>query len=303
VAEQMNSGLHEPGSKKTRWRAIARSVRGVSHSRTGLPNQDAISCIPTGGPVPISILAIADGHGSPRCFRSGLGAALAVQAAIAECEGSLIMSADPGNPLVMKEGAEQSLPAAIVHHWRGSVTNHFSHNPFSAEELEAVETARGAAERESVETNALLSYGATLLTVLATESFILYLQLGDGDILAIFEEGRVERPLPHDKRLIANETTSLCLPNAEREFRFELDALPENKPALIMLSTDGYANSFVDDDAFRKVGSDFLRLIRDQGLGAVDENLEAWLNETSKSGSGDDISVGLAYRVEENTSA
>ena len=64
-------------------------------------------------------------------------------------------------------------------------------------------------------------------------------------------------------------------------------------PALILLSTDGYSNSFQDEAGFLKVGSDLLHMIRTTagGLDMVKEHLVAWLTESTYAGSGDDITV------------
>ena len=67
-------------------------------------------------------------------------------------------------------------------------------------------------------------------------------------------------------------------------------------PALVMLSTDGYANCFGDDEDFFKVGADFLDYLRAEGVAFVGEKLEEWLRQSSRDGSGDDITVGLAVR-------
>ena len=73
----------------------------------------------------------------------------------------------------------------------------------------------------------LHAYGATLLVLMVTEQFALYLQLGDGEMLIVTESPshrnpaqpffEVSRPLPKDESLIANETTSLCRDDAKRE--------------------------------------------------------------------------------------
>ena len=65
-------------------------------------------------------------------------------------------------------------------------------------------------------------------------------------------------------------------------------------PALIMLSTDGYANCFGDDEAFFKVGGDFLEYLKAEGPSFVRDKLADWLQQSSRDGSGDDITVGLA---------
>ncbi len=69
----------------------------------------------------------------------------------------------------------------------------------------------------------------------------------------------------------------------------------EAAPALILVSTDGYANSFADDAGFLQVGSDLLNILRAQGLDEVTANLDGWPAEASEQGSGD-VTLGLLYR-------
>lgn len=64
-----------------RWRCIGHSARGSSHVRSDLPNQDAIEFFPESGRGLPLILAIADGHGSAKSFRSDIGSRIAVQTA------------------------------------------------------------------------------------------------------------------------------------------------------------------------------------------------------------------------------
>ncbi len=110
--------------------------------------------------------------------------------------------------------------------------------------------------------------------------------------------GSISLPTACYKRLFGNETTSLCMPAAWREFRTSFQVLGGQQPALILLSTDGLANSFLTEEAFVKVGPDILEAIRSDGLEYVDENLESWLNEYSRLYSGDDISLGILCRME-----
>jgi hypothetical protein len=67
---------------------------------------------------------------------------------------------------------------------------------------------------------------------------------------------------------------------------------------LILVATDGYANSFVNDAAFLRVGSDILDILRRDGAQVVQDSLGDWLREASDAGSGDDITVGLLYRAD-----
>lgn len=280
----------------SRWRAIGRSVRGASHVRAGLPNQDAIQWFPESGDGPPLIITVSDGHGSPRNFRSDVGARIAVKEATRLIRELLLEGQpDPDKLSAIKRTAQERLPGELTRRWRQNVARHLEDHPITPEELDLLEQRRDAKARRSIERDPHLAYGATLLSVLVTGGFVLYLQLGDGDILTVSDAGEVTRPMPRDPRLIANETTSLCMPEAWQEVRINFQARYGPHPALILLSTDGYANSFVNDDAFRKVGSDILDILRTDGVGMVEENLSTWLNDASAAGSGDDITMGILF--------
>lgn len=284
--------------RESKWRIIGESVRGASHMRTGLPNQDAIRWTPDSGMGLPLILAISDGHGSASYFRSDVGARLAVEVAVEVIRDFLENLTSSSSLTSAKRWAEEKLPREIVHRWRNKVADHISTAPL-IEDLRQLEEKEGAKARRQVTLNPVRAYGATLLAVAVTESFILYLQLGDGDIVLVSEAREVSHaPLPADERLLANETTSLCLRNAWRDFRTYFQVVTASPPALILVSTDGYGNSFRDEEGFLKAGLDFLERMRSNGPGEVSENLERWLSMTTARGSGDDITVGLLYRME-----
>src|SRR5207249_2325964 len=235
------------------WQIVGKTVRGASHLRNSLPNQDYIDWLPNSGHGLTSgsrvILAISDGHGSPKYFRSDRGAKLAVQTALKEMEQFL---REPGDPSTIKRLLDEQLPKKLVHSWRERVNSDLAENPIVTKQWNELAERESPAAVTIVQANQVLAYGATLLLVLVTEDYISYLQLGDGDILTISEKRTVSRPLPSDSRLIANETTSLCSHDAWKDFRVHFQALPGSSPppALIMLSTDGYSNSFRDPDGF-----------------------------------------------------
>jgi serine/threonine protein phosphatase PrpC len=263
--------------------------------RSGLPNQDARHCIviPGEGATPaIAIAAVSDGHGGARHFRSQIGSSLAVSTAVDVLQGFLSQHAlDAGADGITAENI-QVLERKLVDHWTAAVSADLDNHPLTSEELVNLEKGDGADSRTALETAPLLAYGATLLVAAATDNLILYLQLGDGEILCVDGKGETTRPLPADARLVANQTTSLCQPDAWREFRAAWFAAPE-LPALVLLSTDGYANSFRSDDDFLKIGSDYLGIIREQGIATLAEELPEILNEASQQGSGDDITLAI----------
>lgn len=282
---------------QSEWRVIGTSVRGAAHERSGLPNQDRIIWTPESGAGLPLIVSLSDGHGSTKAFRSDTGAELAVRAAQTACRSFLTSETEPLHPSSVKRWAEESLPRDIVRRWTDDVADDLAARPITKAELDQLRHKEGAEKQRQLALNPILAYGATSLTAVFTESFILYLQLGDGDILAVSETGEVSRPLPKDERLIANETTSLSSEKAWRDFRAQLQVVSASPPALIVVSSDGYGNSFRDDTDFLKVGPDILEALRSEGLDKVNAKLGDWLTDASKTGSGDDISVGIICRT------
>lgn len=285
------------GNDVWQWRVLGSTARGTAHVRAGLPNQDALrSWTFDSGPGSRAILAVADGHGSTKCFRSDVGARLAVETAIDTTQGFLNRQEDNSHLSLVRYTVEERLPRELVHRWTRAVEADMAEDPLRLEEFETLEQISGDSARQTVEGHPLLAYGSTLLLAVATSAFVAYLQLGDGDILTVSDDGAVERPLPLDPRLFANETTSLSFSNAWQEFRVHFQALSGSAPALILLSTDGYANSFRDDTGFLQVGSDIHRMLRLHGETRVGAGMESWLTKASEAGSGDDITLGIVYR-------
>ena len=278
---------------RPRWRAVGGTVAGASHVRAGRPNQDAIR-LPREGDAPL-LVAVSDGHGSDKCFRSDRGSRFAVAAAVVVL-GELVAGA-PAEAEGVLAAARERVPAELARRWREAVELDLAASPFAPEELDALEAADGARAREAVVANPLLAYGATVVAAAVAESYVAFAQLGDGDALVVTAAGDVARPLPADERLFANETTSLASPSAERDFRLAVAPL-EDHTVLVLLSTDGYANSFRDEAEFLKVGRDLVAMIGASGLDAVAREIPTWLDETSRLGSGDDVTLAVVCRAD-----
>jgi hypothetical protein len=284
--------------RSLRWTALSASVRGASHERNGQGNQDAVRLKNPSGADDILLLAIADGHGSTRSFRSARGSAMAAECALRELR-RFIRRLGPDAPLSrVRNQAKTRWPRTLIAAWKSAVRADVVATPFTLLEFAAFPDSPPVAKPgEELPITAYLAYGATLVAVAITRRYILYSQLGDGDILSVQDDGGVSRPLPRRHEFMANQTMSLCSHHAPDEFQIRVDARRARAPALIMLSTDGYANCFDDDEGFFKVGADFLSYLRAQGPGFVGEKLEEWLRQSSQDGSGDDITVGLAARA------
>ncbi len=281
------------------WRVMFQTVQGASHIRKKLPNQDwgAFQQQNTNG-LPI-ILAISDGHGSPKSFRSDRGSKLAVEIAITLLNGLVDQESDRDNLAAVKDYVEEKLKKTLVSKWKEAVNAHLEKDKFTVEEWDRLEQEKGRKSCQEVEENNFLAYGATLLAVLVTEDYNLYLQLGDGDILCVDTYGDITRPIRKDETLIANETYSLCMSDAWRyiEHRFVQYSKDKENCPMILVATDGYANSF-EEKNFMKIGRDYLEMIRKEGCDEVEKQLKDILKQTSHGGSGDDITFGLIKRLD-----
>lgn len=261
------------------WSVVAATARGASHIRSGLPNQDAWGVWPPDQLATFVALGVADGHGSQRSFRSDRGARFAVEVAL-EAGAEFLQGSWDGLALSeIRRQAEERLPQAVSNRWRVKVDEDCDRDPLP----------------EGTQ-DAYLVYGSTVLVVLVSSTLFVYAQLGDGEVLVVDPGGRSRRPLSGDSRLFGNETTSLASPKPWREFRVAIESAAADVPALILLTTDGYPNSFRDDAGFLQAGADLLALLRSDGPDAIKRDLPGWLREASDAGSGDDVTVALLFR-------
>lgn len=266
-----------------RWCAITETVRGATHLKSGLPNQDAIAVKRTDAGI---VIAISDGHGSARYVRSDVGAKLAVDVAVEELSPLLKRT---NSQRTSASELENRLAQVLVRKWDRAVLSHLAESPLSVDER--VKAGASAGDDR-------LSYGATLIAIVATSTFMLYLQLGDGDIIVVDQSGNVSRPLSKDPALIGNETTSLSSPEAWNRMQINIRSLDRDnrpeQPAVILAATDGYANCFKDEAAFLQAGKDYYDLLsQPSGVTAIQKHVHTWLREASDNFSGDDISLAL----------
>lgn len=275
---------------QARWGSIGASVRGASHLREGSPNQDALLVAERAG---TCLALVADGHGGARHFRSATGARLAVEAA-ADVLQQLAPTFAHGDAAAQAQLAATELPVRIVEAWRERVHRDLAQAPLDGDELEKLRAAEGADAVAAVRADPQLAYGATLLAAATVGADGLVIaQIGDGDVLLVDAQGRTQRPLPADERLTGHMTTSICRAEAASDFRTTVVWTSAADAALLVLATDGYANSFRSDADFVKVGGDFLELLRHHGPAAVQQQLPDILAHASTHGSGDDITVAM----------
>lgn len=272
------------------WKNSYATITGKTHVKIAMPNQDAIESKILDDHIMISV--VADGHGSKKCTRSHIGAQFAVEAAIEILENikdKLVVDDNKLNTKVVGKYYTKQ----IVQLWRKKVHDHLNDMPIDFDAL----TDLNSKEIKSIKKNKYITYGSTLLMVLLVHDYIVCYQLGDGDILFVSQSQRVSKPIKRDERHIANDTSSLCLNKPEREFKIKVFRDLNHILQMIILSTDGYSNSFSSEQGFFKVGTDLIQMITEDGFEAIDENLKTWIEETSNHGSGDDTSVSIITRV------
>ncbi len=262
-------------------------VTGASHIRAGKPCQDSYRYLEISDQ--ISILAVADGHGSDSCPFSGLGALMAVNTFCFVIEKLLKSSANKSPEFLIsylhREG-ELGIAQAIEKEWKRRVRrSHFNHK------RERPLDAEGKVDKAAV----YRLYGTTLLGLLITPDFLFAFQIGDGDILKI-DAGQVQPVIEADK-ILGTETHSLSSHNSWRKAITVVrnrDETLEN-PHLYLMTTDGFANSYPSAGAFEETCQAYFEMIQTHGFDSVAANLEGWLKETSAQGCGDDITVVMVY--------
>ncbi|HXZ99148.1 MAG TPA: protein phosphatase 2C domain-containing protein [Candidatus Binatia bacterium] len=266
------------------WRLFTASVRGAAHISASLPNQDAVSV--QGHPAeegrePLAV-AVADGHGDPRHFRSGRGSQLAVEVA---CALASQFAADVDgvlSPAALRDRLRDRLVPAVVDGWRAAVLRDLEADPLAPE------------ERAQTGARVVVAYGSTLLLAVLAGQRVMIAQIGDGDVLAVERSGRAVSPLPPDPWIHGRFTTSLCQEDPLASFRVAVLDLDTTPLALLLLATDGFANSQVNDPWYEQFGTDLLGLLTRYGADWVGAHLPEWAAScASTAGSGDDTTLAL----------
>lgn len=286
------------------FKLVGASATGASHINKGIPNQDAyyIKVLSEGsdGNTSAKLFCLADGHGSKRCFRSHLGSNMAVLAMAEAFEAHLpklrtligkVDSAALKNGIVgvgqppmegLRPLAEMSLKL-----WVNKVMVHLRENPFQSEEVDALDYAG----RRALGSNALLAYGSTLIGVLIFDNIMVGVNLGDGDLM-VYTKKQCFHYRHEDSHTIADQTYSLCTSGALAYWHYTVRSLDDVEA--VFAATDGYRNSYKNLKGFEQVGTDLIKQSAKKGSQMIEDNWPEWLSETSRYGSGDDITAVIA---------
>lgn len=262
------------------------SVQGALHIRSEMECQDSWKTVVCNdGTV---IMAVADGHGSKNCPYSKTGSSIAVDVFCKVMSDYIERFADSLDLLLtyLNREGETKVAQEIEFEWKRRV------------EIEHEENKRDILINSKNEPDISLvysQYGTTLLGLVLMQDFFFAFQIGDGDI--VFTTQTVVEPVIQGNKILGVETHSLSAKEAWKKAitvvrRINIE---ETFPSMFLMSSDGFANSYKNGDEFDKTCSEYLEMINQYGVEAVNENLETWLSETSALGCGDDITVLIAY--------
>lgn len=262
------------------------SVQGASHIRSGTECQDSFrKLVCDDGTI---IMAIADGHGSRACPYSKSGSNIAVNVFCKVMERFHDNYKDSLETLLtyLNREGDTKVAKAVDAEWKRRVLKAHSSN-----KRDAPLSADGVKYKQEI----YRQYGTTLVGLMITPVFLFAFQLGDGNISYVDNRG-VDQLLQTEK-ILGTETHSLSKADAwkkaltivrRRDSSVEI-------PSVFIMSTDGFANSYKNEQEFQKTCMDYFEMIKLHGAETVEANLKPWLTETSDMGCGDDITLLLAY--------
>lgn len=269
-----------------------KSVIGSTHKKNGKPCQDCFKFFPKDKDSNVTIIAVADGHGSDKSPRSQKGSELAVNAFYDVMTHYLEHYKDNITELVtfLNRYGQTKFAQDVCEEWQKKVKRSFAQTK-DKEDIEIPLDEQGKTKWDEV----YRLYGSTLLGLLIMKTYVFAFQIGDGDIVLVDKDSI--SPVVETEKILGTETHSLSKTDAWKNSvsvmrRRDVDA---DKPYLYMLSTDGFINSYASDEEYKKTCRDYYDMIGEHGFDKVSDNLERWLAETSELGCGDDITLVLAY--------
>lgn len=262
------------------------SVQGAAHIRNGKECQDSLKKVERDKDT--VILSVADGHGSDSCPYSKAGSYEAVNVFCKILGGYLDTYSGQPELLMtfLKREGDTKVAQEIDAEWKRRILKIHSRH-----KRDVVTDAGGNKDIEAI----YKLYGSTLLGLVIAKEFLFAFQLGDGDIIKVSEAG-VENVIEADK-LLGIETHSLSKTESWKKAVTIVKKQGDDRklPVMYMLASDGMANSYKNDDEFRKTCIDYYALLKKHGVKAVADSLGQWLNETSELGCGDDITALFSY--------
>lgn len=273
--------------------------QGASHIADNKPVQDRAASldISYGDGRHATALLLSDGHGNDIHFRSDVGAALAIEAAVEALpyilevlpsrmngksasrgivDSACLVDTDrtPADPEC--ESAMRMFFTRINALWAKKVLGHWNSNP----QPDQAPNLSGVAR----------AYGCTLIGAVRADGFWFAFQLGDGACTCITSESDILSPIPGDSRCAMSRTTSMCIHGAG-DFRYSYGT---DIPPAMMICSDGLADCFENhDELASKILAQIVLDNSANGFDSVEADITGSMPELSRQFTGDDMSIAL----------
>lgn len=267
---------------------FALSNQGHNHIKSGKVCQDSSGSYADDL---MTIIALADGHGSDDYPRTDRGSGFAVERAINAIKEFVIASQSIPS-FTPSEDQLSRLAGNILMGWNDDVVEDLKREPLTDPDLEKVSEKYRERYKNFSEQYGSKAYGTTLIAICITNTYWFGLQIGDGKCASFGEDGVTAEPIPWDESCHNNITTSICDDNAIDEFRFCYGDR-ESIPAAVFISSDGLDDSY-PAPAMPKVirfYKSILQIAEKTDEQTMQDELKPYLDKISRKGSGDDISV------------
>lgn len=281
--------------------------QGASHIKKNIVCQDFAKGIKDdNGNI---ILALSDGHGSAKYFRSDRGSRIAVETAeevlsefishykpgiITPLDGKLLMQGTiKGICSIQSFVADKifrHLGGAILYRWQRKVVQDWMENPPTPTEMirlseEEKELYSGVDKKRIVK-----AYGCTLQAAVRTKDFWFALHIGDGKVVAVRSDGTMYEPIPWDEDCFGTTTTSMCEVDPER-VRY-CYGINKSDASALFLASDGMDDSFTNFAELASFyGVNILGSIHSKGWINFINSIPKLLDIVSANYSGDDMSL------------
>ena len=263
---------------------FAFSAQGYNHIKADKICQDASGHYSDGL---MTIIVVADGHGSDNYPRTDRGSRFAVESTITSMK-KFVETVNESEIDISKDSDSylEQLSKNILASWYAIVEKDVEDNPFSEEELSKVSEKYKkrylAGERQEK------AYGTTLIAVCQTKDYWFGLQIGDGKCVCISQDGSMSEPIPWDDDCQANITTSICDSEAVEEFRY---CFMTEAPVATLMGTDGIDDSYANAEELYVLYRSILTIFAEHGRKIGEDELQDFLPGLSRKGSGDDVSI------------
>lgn len=215
------------------------------------------------------ICAVADGHSGDYFIFSSDGSQFACEALI-EVMGKYIKE-ESDYKLIKNLLENKKIQYEICSKWKQQVTSHYNK------------------KLPCVYKTDYYRYGTTLLGMIVSNDYKLYLKLGDGDIL-INKDNVFTKIFPYKYTRLVN---TLSERDAYNKFQYKIEKKNDNECFSAVMYSDGYDNSFSN---FQSMSKDLEKTMRQYNKNiftrfVLEKNYEKYLNKLSEEGSKDDISI------------